>query len=621
MLVSPALVQEMKVALAEVCPPDRMRIERVDLFIGPTPFAPTRALASRIEVGESLPTRGELHQRLEAAFPRYFKAPISDAHSSEFADAHAVALCVAKFAAALVTENIGAELGHGASPVRDRLAQCWIGYFTEVSEAHGLKVALIAVGCAVAEAADPAALLAPHLAKLEQIWVRRRPSDESLILMAAARARDIPILPIAHNHALWQFGWGKRSERFWVTSSNGDGLVTRRISSDKDVSKRHFRELGIPTPDWRLLMPHEDFRTVADQLDPPWAVKPFDGGAGKAVSANIQDVGALERAVVIARAASPFVLIEAHEPGDDYRLMVIDGRLAAAVRREPPRVVGDGKSSIRALIDALNSTRRGTLRETHYRSPVKDDAALAATLANQKVDQNSVPANGAMILLRTNANRSTGGTCTDVLDRVHPQIRDMAIQVTAAFGFRVTGLDYITTDISRSHDEVGGGFLETNSTPGMDVLLAGGMDEDEIGGLVLGALPGRIAVTLLIVPQALEEDVSELLTSRLGEGDAAAGKDWARIGSLSLPAQPIGPAARIEAVLRYPTVERLVILWPMEMVISHGLPLDKFERIICLGPLAEGRWRSLFQRHARELVCAGTPTAAVRASFDKAKST
>ena len=102
-----------------------------------------------------------------------------------------------------------------------------------------------------------------------------------------------------------------------------------------------------------------------------------------------------------------------------------------------------------------------------------------------------VLAAGRTILLRSNANRSTGGTPFDVLSRIHPEIRRMAEELAAAAGFRATGIDYLTPDISRSHSEVGGGSIEFNATPGMFVHLAAGMTEAEIGSLFLGTSPAR----------------------------------------------------------------------------------------------------------------------------------
>ena len=49
------------------------------------------------------------------------------------------------------------------------------------------------------------------------------------------------------------------------------------------------------------------------------------------------------------------VLVERYLPGSDYRLLVVGERLVAASRREPPLVIGDGKHTVRQLVDKVNA--------------------------------------------------------------------------------------------------------------------------------------------------------------------------------------------------------------------------------------------------------------------------
>jgi cyanophycin synthetase len=281
--------------------------------------------------------------------------------------------------------------------------------------------------------------------------------------------------------------------------------------------------------------------------------------------------------------------------------MVIDGKLVAAIRRDPPSVTGDGKRTIAELFAAFNAPRQRPERESGYLTPVADDDAFAATLARQGIDKRTVLAAGQTILLRTSANRSTGGTCTNVLEEAHPEIAGLAVQLAAAFGFRATGIDYITPDISLSPAEAGGGFLELNTTPGMRVLLAGGMSENELGELILGDRPGRIPIAFIVAEPEVRDAMVASLRGRLAPTAAATAPGWAQVGGTPLPLADLDPVERVTALLRYPTVDRLTIIWSSEELTRYGLPLDAVDKAIVQCADLPNEWHTVLENHAREI--------------------
>mgnify|MGYP000706350592 CR=1 FL=1 len=105
--------------------------------------------------------------------------------------------------------------------------------------------------------------------------------------------------------------------------------------------------------------------------------------------------------------------------------------LVAAARRDPPHVIGDGKFSVRELVDIVNADpRRGDGHATALTKIRFDDIAIGRLHA-QDLEPESVPEKGRRVILRNNANLSTGGSATDVTDDVHP---DVAARAVAAGG-------------------------------------------------------------------------------------------------------------------------------------------------------------------------------------------
>ena len=88
------------------------------------------------------------------------------------------------------------------------------------------------------------------------------------------------------------------------------------------------------------------------------------------------------------------------------------------------------------------------------------------------VTKDTVLPAGQLFFLRATGNLSTGGTAIDLTDVVHPDNREMAVRAAKAIGLDVIGVDFITTDISQSYREIGGGICEVNAAPGFRMHVA-----------------------------------------------------------------------------------------------------------------------------------------------------
>jgi cyanophycin synthetase len=279
--------------------------------------------------------------------------------------------------------------------------------------------------------------------------------------------------------------------------------------------------------------------------------------------------------------------------------MVIGGRLVAALRREASSVLGDGRRTIGQLIGELNADRSRNMVRSQYRRPVPLDDTLADQLARQGVSLETVLPAGAKVTLRSNSNLSTGGVAVDVTHRVHPEVAALAEQLAVTVGLETAGLDYLTTDITRSPLEGHGAFIEMNTTPGLDVFAATGWSDEKIGSLVLGTAPGRIPVSLCVLPtldaQAARRAVEDT------EPDATAA--WVcgtglRIGPLDLRIADTSPWAAVRSALRNKTVSSLQIVCTVGDIVEHGLPVDRVDRVVMSGVTFPERWQAVIERCA-----------------------
>ncbi|MBU3694031.1 MAG: cyanophycin synthetase [Rhodocyclaceae bacterium] len=299
--------------------------------------------------------------------------------------------------------------------------------------------------------------------------IRLGPSTGAIV--QAAIARGIPYRRLTEG-SLVQFGWGARQKRIQAAETGRTSAIAEAIAQDKELTKDLLYAAGVPVPLGRTVESAADAWAAAQDIGLPVVVKPKDGNQGKGVAVNLSTREAVESAYAVAESFRDDVMVERYLPGNDFRLLVVGDRLIAAARRDPPLVTGDGTHTVRELVDALN---RDPLRgEGHATSLTKirlDEIALA-TLASASLTPDSVPAKGQRVVLRNNANLSTGGTATDVTDHVHPKVAQRAVQAAQMVGLDICGVDVVCDGVHRPLEETGGGIVEVNAAPGLRMHLA-----------------------------------------------------------------------------------------------------------------------------------------------------
>lgn len=297
---------------------------------------------------------------------------------------------------------------------------------------------------------------------------RLGPSTGSIV--DAAVARGIPYRRLTRG-SLVQFGWGSKQRRIQAAEVDSTSAVAESIGQDKDLTKRLLHAAGVPVPLGKPVASIDEAWEVAQKVGLPVVVKPQDGNQGKGVTVNITDRAQLEAAYKNAEEYGT-VMVERFLPGHDFRLLVVGDQLVAAARREPPQVLGDGQHTVRELVEQVNlDPRRGEGHATSLTKIRLDDIAVAR-LAAQDLTPDSVPPKGQRVILRNNANLSTGGTATDVTDDVHPEVAARAIAAAQMVGLHICGVDMVAETVLRPLEEQGGGFVEVNAAPGLRMHLA-----------------------------------------------------------------------------------------------------------------------------------------------------
>jgi cyanophycin synthetase len=298
--------------------------------------------------------------------------------------------------------------------------------------------------------------------------VRLGPSTGAIV--DAAVVRGIPYRRLTQG-SLVQFGWGSKQRRIWAAEVDNTSAVAESIAQDKDLTKRLLASAGVPVPTGRPVTDFADACRVAEDIGWPVVVKPRDGNQGKGVTVNIVSTEHLEIAHKVA-AEHGEVMVERYLPGNDFRLLVVGDRLVAAARRDPPHVIGDGVHTVRQLVDKVNEDpRRGEGHATSL-TKIRFDEIAVARLQVQGLKPDDVPEKGRRVIMRNNANLSTGGTATDVTDDVHPEVAARAIAAAQTIGLEICGVDVLAESVHLPLEDQNGGIVEVNAAPGLRMHLS-----------------------------------------------------------------------------------------------------------------------------------------------------
>ena len=201
-------------------------------------------------------------------------------------------------------------------------------------------------------------------------------------------------------------------------------------------------------------------------MTPPVIVKPYSGSGSRHTLLHITDHTELERAFNVAKQICPAVVVEEELVGPVYRATVVDGVLAATLRRDQPHIIGDGIHSINELVQQANThpARSGP----YFHQMVLDETAKQE-MAWQNMTVSSIPEKGQRVTLHQKINWGVGGTTADVSDVVHPDNVSLFEETARVLKAPIVGIDFIIPDITRSWKEQDRcGIIECNSMPFFD---------------------------------------------------------------------------------------------------------------------------------------------------------
>lgn len=307
---------------------------------------------------------------------------------------------------------------------------------------------------------------------------RKNPFNEPLFIGSSPAASLNPYATIIVNEALrrginvevtdaeggfFRLIHGGRSVHCRESLSELTSGVAVSICDDKAVTRRVVAAAGVRVPEQMEIGPDAVYGAELEaflEQHGALVVKPARGEQGQGVAVGLTSLEEINKALDAARQFCNRVIVEAMVEGIDLRVVVIDYKVVAAAIRQPARVVGDGTSSIRSLIEAQSRRREAA---TQGESHIPVDAETERCIRAEGYRFDDILRAGVELQIRRTANLHTGGTIHDVTAELHPALAEAAVVAARAIGIPVVGIDLMVASPGAPYYA----FIEANERPGL----------------------------------------------------------------------------------------------------------------------------------------------------------
>ncbi|MDG6220195.1 MAG: cyanophycin synthetase [Candidatus Thermoplasmatota archaeon] len=462
---------------APVIEKEAIEIERIRFLRGPNVHALFPVMEAVLELGGFVdtPSNPDFASKLALLFPPLGKHKCSMDYEGGFVErlnqgtypAHII-----EHTTLAILEMLGSEAVFGKSrEIEGSRYRIVVEYESETLVENAFKLATHVVSkLLMGENVTPQSIQA-QIWRMEDAFEMERLGPSTRSLLQIARDRKIPFRRLSPRSSLFSLGWGCKQKRIWASVTSETSAISSDIAQDKNRTKGILEGAGIPVPRGYIAKDTNEALEAARKLGWPVLIKPQDGNHGRGVMGNLTSEEGVIKAVEVVKHISEKLLVEEFVTGDDYRFLVVDFKLVAAARRNPPYVLGDGMSTIAELVEDINRDPRRGFGHENYLTKLRLDTEALQFLAEQGLAPIHVPLLGQKIYLRAGGNLSVGGTAEDVTDIVHPLTIKQIERGARIIGLDVAGFDVVCSDITKTLAETRGAVIEVNAAPGLRMHL------------------------------------------------------------------------------------------------------------------------------------------------------
>ncbi len=247
----------------------------------------------------------------------------------------------------------------------------------------------------------------------------------------------------------------------------------KQLLGDKTMTNDFVEQLGIPVP--KAFVIHK--KDIGDSLRresldflhlyAPLVVKPFRSFGSRGLTINVNDKGTLLKALHLATKVKPLAIVQQQAFGEEYRFIVINGKIAGVLLRQKPCLIGDGRLNVRELL----------AKENESRLAIKNVAVAYPKLVKKHIKNlqhtyEYVPAIGERVELSHATMIRDGASVYSVKEAIDPSYGMAAEHIASELGDGMVCLDFIIQDASKPASSTNYIFLEANLVPSLHMCYS-----------------------------------------------------------------------------------------------------------------------------------------------------
>jgi len=227
----------------------------------------------------------------------------------------------------------------------------------------------------------------------------------------------------------------------------------------------------LPIPSFCFIKSVSEYEKCLKKIPFPQVIKPVTSEKGKLVFLNVKNASEGKSAVLkVLKNYPEGCLVESFLKAGDFRFLVLENKVIGIVQRFPPFVLGDGKHTIKILIDKENKKRFKQNQKQGRRmlNRMRKWDRIDWYLKQQNLSLNSIPEKNKKILLYPLPNFSTGGFVKAIdINKVHKDLKNKAIKAASKIDLTIAGVDMLIKDIKKKAEKNNAKIIEINSDPGL----------------------------------------------------------------------------------------------------------------------------------------------------------
>jgi D-alanine-D-alanine ligase-like ATP-grasp enzyme len=232
---------------------------------------------------------------------------------------------------------------------------------------------------------------------------------------------------------------------------------------DKLILSKKLNKNNINSPKTKLVYTLNGAIKAFRKLNKPVIVKPKNGSRGRHTTTNINTEEELIRAYKLGKQISFALVVQEHLYGSVCRATIVGDLLVGFFKALPPQITGDGKQTIEALIIEKNKNKNEKLGD------ILINEELINFIKRQGYNLDSILEINKTIDLIAKTGRLYGGHTREMINEVHPKIKEIFKKAAKVIEAPVGGFDLIIEDPTLDPDLQKWGIIECNSLPFIDL--------------------------------------------------------------------------------------------------------------------------------------------------------